>query len=166
MWKNLHRHMKMMPFSVRLTLRWVLKPRFSSIGLRLGSMVRRGSVLCITLWLSMWIIYFAAFFSLSRRCGKISGNLSKPPRKSPKIISNRLQFPQNPPSDARQKPPQSPPKWFKNYVKLSRWPPEMIPITPSFLPCLDPIKPAHDPLEALKTEDKDAPHLHAQACIL
>lgn len=30
----------------------------------------------------------------------------------------------------------------------------MIPITPSFLPCPDPIKPAHDPLKALKTEDK------------
>jgi len=40
-WKNLHRHKKMMPFSVRLTLRWVLEPRFSSIGPRLGSMVRR-----------------------------------------------------------------------------------------------------------------------------
>lgn len=32
----------------------------------------------------------------------------------------------------------------------------MIPITPSFLPCPDPIKPAHDPLKALKTEDKNA----------
>ncbi len=41
----------------------------------------------------------------------------------------------------------------------------MIPITPSFLPCPDPIKPAHDPLEALKTEDKNAPHPHAQARI-
>ena len=113
MWKNLHRHKKMMPFSVRLTLRWVLEPRFSSIGPRLGSMVRRWRVLCIILWLSMWTICFAAFFSLSRRCGKISGNLSKPPWKSPKIISNRFQFPQNPPSDTRQKPPRSPPKWFK-----------------------------------------------------
>lgn len=166
MWKNLHRHKKMMPFSVRLTLRWVLEPRFSSIGPRLGSMVRRWRVLCIILWLSMRTICFAAFFSLSRRCGKISGNLSKPPWKSPKIISNRLQFPQNPPSDARQKPPRSPPKWFKNYVKLSREPPEMIPITPSFLPCPDPIKPAHDPLEALKTEDKNAPQPHAQARII
>lgn len=41
----------------------------------------------------------------------------------------------------------------------------MIPIAPSFLPFPDPIKPAHDPLEALKTEDKNAPHLHAQARI-
>lgn len=93
MWKNLHRHKKMMPFSVLLTLRWVLEPRFSSIGPRLGSMVRRWRVLCIILWLSMWTICFAAFFSLLRRCGKISGNLSKPPWKSPKIISNRFQFP-------------------------------------------------------------------------
>lgn len=97
MWKNLHRHKKMMPFSVRLTLRWVLEPRFSSIGPRLGSMVRRWRVLCIILWLSMRTICFAAFFSLSRRCGKISGNLSKSPWKSPKIVSDRLQFPQKSP---------------------------------------------------------------------
>lgn len=42
----------------------------------------------------------------------------------------------------------------------------MIPITPSFLPCPDPIKLAHDPLKVLKTEDKNAPHLHAQTRIL
>ena len=62
MWKNLHRHKKMMPFSVRLTLRWVLEPRFSSIGPRLGSMVRRWRVLCIILWLSMWTICFCCVF--------------------------------------------------------------------------------------------------------
>lgn len=42
----------------------------------------------------------------------------------------------------------------------------MIPITPFFLPCPDPIKPAHDPLKALKTEDKIAPLPHAQARII
>lgn len=42
----------------------------------------------------------------------------------------------------------------------------MIPIVPSFLPCPDPTKPAHDPLKALKAEDKIAPLPHAQARII
>ena len=144
-WKNLHRHMKMMPFSVRLTFRWVLTPRFSCILPRLGPMIGKRGFWCVMPWLSMWTICFTACLSLSRWCGKISENLSESPWKSPKIVSDRLQFPQKSPSDACQKPPRSPTIWSQNYAKLSREPPEIIPNTRPPQPVPTRSWPAQDP---------------------
>ena len=90
----------------------------------------------------------------------------EPPLKIPQDYLESSSIPPKSPFRCPSKATSITSKMIQNYVKLSREPPEMIPITPSFLPCPDPIKPAHDPLEALKTEDKNAPHPHAQARII
>lgn len=150
MWKNLHRHMKMMPFSVCLTLRWVLEPRFSSIGPRLDSMVRRWRVLCVILWLSMETICFAVFFLFRADVGKsqeFSRNHPENPPRLSQIVFNSPKIPLQMPVKSHLDHLQNDSKTTSSSpqdLTKSSWSP------PSSPPCSDPIKPrsspAHDQL--------------------
>lgn len=123
-------------------------------------------LVCNTLIINVNYLFYCVFISFALMCKNLRKSLGIT-LKIPKIVSDRLQFPQKSPfrclSKATSIAYNMNPKLCQALPRTSRDHPEH----PSSPPCPNPIKtrsrPDHDPLKTLKTEGKIPPRPRARA---